>query len=177
MRLIINFHLIQIIVFYIQQSYQFQTEFLTRKVQNAAVCNKQVENLRRKGHNPDNLRRYMFFDKIKQAFDNDPNDFEAIVGKNELEPSSPRTQVQQQWIDSAGGKKINAPIPSALLAGTKWSLELFLAGTPDRDPANNLYGSRINISSRDSQLGLGVNCPEEPSIVIMIEFDNDGVCR
>lgn len=125
-----------------------------------------------------------FFDKIKEAFENDPNDYEAIIGLEESQPKRiQRTEVQKRWMDSsaavAGGKTkvINAPIPSALLSGTKWSVELYLAGIPDRDPSNNLYGSRINISSRDNQLGLGVTCPEDPSIVVQVEFDRNGVCR
>jgi hypothetical protein len=123
-----------------------------------------------------------FFDKIKEAFGNDPSDYEAIVGERETPPKRIQmTEVQKRWMDSSiRGKTtsiVNAPIPSTLLCGTKWSVELYLSGIPDRDPSNNLYGNRINISSRDNQLGLGVICPEDPSITIQMEFDHDGVCR
>lgn len=125
-----------------------------------------------------------FFDKFKEAFENDPGDDEAIVGEGESPPPKriQMTEVQKRWMDSSSvkGKStgiVNAPMPSKVLSGTKWSLELYLSGIPDRDPSNNLYGSRINISNRDSRLGLGVTCPEDPSITIQIEFDHDGVCR
>ena len=179
-------------VFFIRPTDQFQPKpFLCWKL-GADVHDQIIGKLKDKCL--DRSRLHMgFFDKLKEAFENDPNDLDPIVGEENYKGSSStspvqRTQVQQQWIDlqqqqqarfAPTGKKIksNAPIPATSLIGTTWSLELFLAGIPDRDPTNNLYGSRVNISSRDRQLGLGVICPEEPSIVIRIEFGEDGACR
>ena len=36
-----------------------------------------------------------------------------------------------------------------LVTGTSWVLDLYLSGVPERDPSNDLYGSKVNISSRD----------------------------
>lgn len=173
----------------IQCSYQFQVKHPFLRRMHKAVDlpfdqNTRKDNIMRKLDAEKIILYLGFFDKIKEAFENDPNDYEAIIGLEESQPKRiQRTEVQKRWMDSsaagAGGKTkvINAPIPSALLSGTKWSVELYLAGIPDRDPSNNLYGSRINISSRDNQLGLGVTCPEDPSIVVQVEFDRNGVCR
>ncbi len=178
--------LIHLTAFLIQCSHQFQVkkypEFIRRqKVDFPSLAKRKNDRFKESLWNYCPL--YMgFFDKIKEAFENDPSDYEAIVGEGESPPKRIQmTEVQKRWMDSSTGGKttsiVNAPIPSTLLCGTKWSVELYLSGIPDRDPSNNLYGNRINISSRDSQLGLGVICPEDPTITIQMEFDHDGVCR
>ena len=60
--------------------------------------------------------------------------------------------------------------------GSKWSLDLFLTGIPDRDPSNDLFASKVNISSRDRKVGLMV--PEEPTVGgITMKLLEDGVCQ
>eukprot|EP00594_Rhizosolenia_setigera_P011139 CAMPEP_0178970534 /NCGR_PEP_ID=MMETSP0789-20121207/19619_1 /TAXON_ID=3005 /ORGANISM="Rhizosolenia setigera, Strain CCMP 1694" /LENGTH=273 /DNA_ID=CAMNT_0020657097 /DNA_START=86 /DNA_END=907 /DNA_ORIENTATION=+ len=93
------------------------------------------------------------------------------VQKRFLEAQQKQKQVQGQQRMVKG-----APVDPNILAGTKWSVELFLAGVPDRDPSNNLYGSRINISSRDRSLELGSTIPEKPSITLSVLFEEDGIC-
>jgi hypothetical protein len=63
---------------------------------------------------------------------------------------------------------------SDMIVGTSLTLEIYLAGVPERDPSNDLYGSRVNISSRDKDTGLSL--PSAPSVKIQLDFLNDGIC-
>lgn len=82
--------------------------------------------------------------------------------------SSQQTDTQKRWLASQQKEKERkqkvqkqqvatgvirgvkgAPVNPELLIGTTWVLDLYLAGIPDRDPSNDLYGSRVNISNRD----------------------------
>lgn len=76
--------------------------------------------------------------------------------------------------------RLDAPLGSngitpQMLVGTSWILDLYLAGVPERDPSNDLYGSKVNISSRDKQTGLAL--PSSPSASLTMELRNDGVCK
>ena len=74
-------------------------------------------------------------------------------------------------------KTAAAPITPRQLVGTKWSIKMYLAGIPDADPSNNLFGSRVNISSReDKRFGAGVTVPKDPTLTIEIELGEDGAC-
>lgn len=77
-----------------------------------------------------------------------------------------------------------APINPDLFTGTKWELALYLVGTPDFDPSNSLYGSKVNISTRkDSNMakdGFAIGAdqlPSEPSTTCTIQFLENGVCH
>eukprot|EP00586_Coscinodiscus_wailesii_P013859 CAMPEP_0172498432 /NCGR_PEP_ID=MMETSP1066-20121228/113428_1 /TAXON_ID=671091 /ORGANISM="Coscinodiscus wailesii, Strain CCMP2513" /LENGTH=298 /DNA_ID=CAMNT_0013271709 /DNA_START=61 /DNA_END=957 /DNA_ORIENTATION=+ len=136
---------------------------------------------------PHILSSNFFSDILRDAFANDSNlskdktqdQLEYGDGSSAPVANAP-TAVQKRWLESTQKKpasRVEAPINSELLTDTKWNLKLYLAGVPDRDPSNNLYGSRVNISSRDRSLELGVTCPEEPSVEVDVELLDGGVCR
>lgn len=140
-------------------------------------------------------------DLFKDAFTNDENlSSDKASGQLEYEGDSDseeflsrgrgqQTEVQKRWMaaqikiqeqkqkDTPGRMVKGAPINPDMLVGTKWILDLYLAGVPKKDPSNDLYGSKINISSRDRSFGLGVEVPEEPSVSVLFEFGENGVCR
>jgi len=126
--------------------------------------------------------RYNFFqDLLKDAFENDDtlssNKGESqIEGPND-EPAQPvamLTETQQKW-RQANPRSAGAPLNSDMLVNTKFELDLFLSGVPSKDPSNDLYGSKTNISNRDRQVGLDV--PDEPTVTVQIELLPDGVCE
>lgn len=85
------------------------------------------------------------------------------------------TKTQQQW-RAAQQNSAGSATPSKLLAGSQWRLDLFLTGIPDRDPSNDLFASKVNISSRDRKVGLMV--PEEPTVGgVLVTLLEDGVCQ
>ena len=88
-----------------------------------------------------------------------------------------QTEVQKRWLEAQmkekesqkqvvqreqGGPAVlvkaakGAPLTNEVLLNTNWELSLYLTGVPDRDPSNDLYGSKTNVSVRDRQLGIGV---------------------
>lgn len=89
-----------------------------------------------------------------------------------------RRQQQQQQATVASPALVKtakgAPLNTQVLTGTTWELGLYLTGVPDRDPSNDLYGSKSNVSVRDRQLGLGVSLPTEPTARIQIQLLEDG---
>jgi len=124
-----------------------------------------------------------FFDKLKEAFENDQNDLDPIVGDGYSRYESPveRTETQRRWLETQTQKssmvKGTAPISADNLVGTKWKIDFYLAGIPDQDPSNNLYGSKVNISSRDPLFALGTAVPDTPSVSAVIELLENGVCK
>ena len=104
-----------------------------------------------------------------------------------------QTEVQKRWIESQLQQQESqrrqqqavatpslvkaakgAPLSTQVLSGTTWDLSLYLTGVPDRDPSNDLYGSRSNVSVRDRQLGLGVSLPTEPTAKVQVQLLEDG---
>lgn len=82
-----------------------------------------------------------------------------------------------------------APLSTSLLANTNWELSLYLTGTPDFDPSSSLFGSRVSISTRQSDdssspslasLGFAIGCdvlPDKPSVRLpSVYFLSDGRC-
>ena len=67
-----------------------------------------------------------------------------------------------------------APLTNQVILNTNWELSLYLTGVPDRDPSNDLYGSKTNVSVRDKQLGLGATLPSEPTANVRIELLDGG---
>ena len=63
-----------------------------------------------------------------------------------------------------------APLMVDALIGTDWELSMYLTGIPDRNPSNNLYGSKTNVSARDRRLGPGVPLPREPTARVGVRF-------
>lgn len=73
-----------------------------------------------------------------------------------------------------------APVNAHQLIGTKWRMQMYLAGIPDKDPSNNLFGSKVNISTRtrqDKRFAVGVNVPIDATVEIDLELLENGVCR
>jgi hypothetical protein len=94
-------------------------------------------------------------------------------GQRLLQQKQQQQNAQQQdtLIKAAKG----APLTNKVLINTNWELSLYLTGVPDRDPNNDLYGSKTNVSVRDRQLGLGAALPTEPTARIKIVLLDDGV--
>lgn len=127
-------------------------------------------------------RRHNFFkDLVDAAFEND----RSLAGDkskgqydepgDEFEDRNSQyaalTETQQKWRQT----QIKNDVTPEMVAGTSWTLDLYLSGVPERDPSNDLYGSRVNISSRDRQTGLSL--PSTPSTSIVVDFMESGVCR
>ena len=126
--------------------------------------------------------RYNFFkDMIDGAFENDRSlSGDKTKGQydapgEEFEERNAQfaelTATQQKWRET---QQRNDVTPE-MVTGTSWTLDLYLSGVPERDPSNDLYGSRVNISSRDRQTGL--NLPGVPSTSVTVTFLEEGVCR
>ena len=128
-------------------------------------------------------RRYNFFkDMLDAAFENDRSlsgdktkgQYDAPGEEYEDRNSqfAELTETQRQWRERQSSTNT---VTTELVTGTSWILDLYLSGVPERDPSNDLYGSRVNISSRDRSTGLDL--PESPSASVAVEFLKDGVCR
>lgn len=121
-----------------------------------------------------------FKDLLDGAFENDPTISKQDRVKGQLESINPKpqtrpvamTEVQQAWRERQMGSAVTT---KQLLVGSSWSLDLFLAGVPNKDPSNDLYGSRTNISSRDRSSGLDI--PTEPTLSLTVEFLDNQQCR
>jgi hypothetical protein len=127
-------------------------------------------------------RRYNFFkDMVDSAFENDrglsgdKSKGQYDTPGEEFEDKNSQyaalTETQQKWRD----KQLRNDVTPEMVTGTSWTLDLYLSGVPERDPSNDLYGSRVNISSRDRQTGLSL--PSTPSTSLTIDFLENGVCR
>mmetsp|Transcript_15618 Transcript_15618/g.24287 ORF Transcript_15618/g.24287 Transcript_15618/m.24287 type:complete len:321 (+) Transcript_15618:70-1032(+) len=156
---------------------------LYRSTQCEASCRNNRGNGQRREISP----LYMNFFKglFEEAFSNDvtlsDDSSEGQVDYYDEDRSS--TVVDQRALQARGfiartsAATSGAPIKADQLVGTKWSIQLYLAGIPDRDPSSNLYGSRVNISSRDKNFDVGVNVPEEPTLTVEVHLCEDGVCK
>ena len=132
-------------------------------------------------------------DGVKGSIEGPEDTINENFGLTSQQPE--QTEVQKRWIESqimqqkqkeaqqrqqnAGSPSLvkiakGAPLTTEILTGTNWELGLFLTGVPDRDPSNDLYGSKSNVSVRDRQLGLGVSLPDEPTAKIQIQLLSDG---
>jgi hypothetical protein len=137
-------------------------------------------------------RRFNFFkDAFDRAFENDRNlaadkrkgqydapgqeyddpDRTAAVGTLTATQRAFREKMQLDTSPSSG----SVGVRSQMLVDTAWALDLYLAGVPERDPSNDLFGSRVNISSRDKETGLSL--PSTPSASLTIELLEDGICK
>ena len=63
-----------------------------------------------------------------------------------------------------------APLTVDALVGTDWELSMYLTGVPDRNPSNDLYGSKTNVSACDRRLGPSVPLPQEPTARVGVRF-------
>ena len=89
------------------------------------------------------------------------------------------SQPQQRNVSSMDSRQFittkGAPLTTEVLTNTNWELSLYLTGVPDRDPSNDLYGSKTNVSLRDRQLGLGTSLPPTPTARVRIMLLESGV--
>ena len=103
-----------------------------------------------------------------------------------VNPPTPLTETQQRWRQAqnfpagsaatatAGGE--TSTTSNTLLANSQWTLDLFLTGIPARDPSNDLFASKTNISSRDRKVGLMV--PEVPTVAgLAVTLLEDGAVQ
>lgn len=117
-----------------------------------------------------------------------PGDDDDFVGNLLGENNKPvqQTEVQKRWIESqlkqkqprgeqSSGRQFasvkaakGAPLVEEALSNTKWELSLYLTGVPDRDPSNDLYGGKVNVSLRDRRLGPGASLPQDPTATVRI---------
>jgi hypothetical protein len=146
------------------------------------------------------LNMNFFKEMIESAFKNDPNlspdkSQNQLEGPNDAEEidarNSPKTDVQKKWLQTQDKLKGNtiiddgrgAPLKSDLLVGTDWKIAFYLMGVPNFDPTNSLYGSKVNISSRDSQLvkdGFAIGAdvlPTDPTLILKIQLLDGGKCK
>lgn len=160
---------------------------------------------------PTRLKNF-FKDLLDSAFENDSN-LPSDKTQNQLEgpldepfnifsAENEKTDVQKRWLESQSKTSSNSAIESAsgfssstssskgapinpdLLIGTKWELSLYLVGSPDFDPNNSLYGSKVNISTRkDSNMakeGFAIGAdslPSDPSTTCTIQLLDNQRCQ
>ena len=129
-----------------------------------------------------------------------PGDELLDGGSIRRRPVVQQTEIQRRWLeaqeqqkqaaapaaaaarqDAQGGRITpikmakGAPLTIDALVGTNWELSLYLTGVPDKDPSNDLYGSKTNVSNRDRRLGPGASLPREPTARVGVRFLAGGV--
>lgn len=121
---------------------------------------------------------------LKEAFDNegslpaDKSDGQLDEGFENEYRSSFVSPVQERWRQQTKYSRSGVtPINENLLIGSKWRVGLYLAGIPDKDPSNNLFGRQVNISTRDRNLGIGAQTDEEPNVIVDVSIDANGLCE
>lgn len=127
-------------------------------------------------------------DAFENAFSNDRNlsadkrkgQYDDIYTGEEyvdIEPNDEDelTEIQKKWRQSQTPEYSVRTVNYETVVGKSLSMDLYLSGVPERDPSNDLYGSRVNISSRDKVSGLSL--PKTPSANVKLDFLQDGVCQ
>eukprot|EP00523_Entomoneis_sp_CCMP467_P001071 CAMPEP_0168742728 /NCGR_PEP_ID=MMETSP0724-20121128/13187_1 /TAXON_ID=265536 /ORGANISM="Amphiprora sp., Strain CCMP467" /LENGTH=305 /DNA_ID=CAMNT_0008790289 /DNA_START=5 /DNA_END=922 /DNA_ORIENTATION=+ len=111
-------------------------------------------------------RHYFFKNLLDKAFENDDSlsQNEKVTGQIEgpgddldnetVNRQKQLTATQERW------RQINSK--AADLADKSFAFDFFLTGVPNKDPSNDLFGARVNISSRDRKVGQTL--PEEPTV-------------
>ncbi|CAB9521588.1 expressed unknown protein [Seminavis robusta] len=112
-------------------------------------------------------------DKTKGQYDGPGDEMDDSMSVGRLFPPQELTETQKRWRDT---QQQPGGTPQLLLTNSQWKLDLFLTGIPDRDPSNDLFASKVKISTRDRKVGLMV--PEEPTVSdILVTLLEDGVCH
>lgn len=125
-------------------------------------------------------------DGVKGSIEGPGDDLGENFGMS-VQQKPQQTEVQKRWLESQMKQKTQqqkqakqdqgftllkvakgAPLTTAVLLNTNWELSLYLTGVPDRDPSNDLYGSKTNVSVRDRKLGMGVALPLDPTARVRI---------
>jgi hypothetical protein len=135
-------------------------------------------------HRANLVKRSNFFKNVfEKAFDNDSslsqNDkLKGMLegpGDDDVMPASSQgpklTATQEKW-----RRAQEQPVSTTSLQGKVATMDFYLTGVPDKDPSNDLFAEKENISSRDRQVGLTV--PKEPTVTaVCVEFLSDNKCR
>lgn len=130
-------------------------------------------------------------DGVKGSIEGPGDDLLGSIGLQQ-QPQQ-QSEVQKRWLEAQEKQKAQqqqaqqdqrqtvlvkaakgAPLTTQVLLDTNWELSLYLTGVPDRDPSNDLYGSKTNVSVRDRQLGPGVSLPADPTARVRIELLEGG---
>jgi len=136
--------------------------------------------LERRVSHSNKLQMNFFQDLLQGAFVNDRN-LSKDKSKGQLEGPGDEesyairpeiTETQRLWREK---QQRSAAVTPDVMENTKWIISLFLAGVPSKDPSNDLYGSKTNISSRDRQLGIDI--PTEPSVSLELFLLPGGLCQ
>jgi hypothetical protein len=87
--------------------------------------------------------------------------------------SAQLTATQRAWRQSMTVS--SSKVQSSDLVGSTINVDLYLAGVPNKDPSNDLYGGKTNISARDRSVGQVL--PSSPTISnIQIQFEPNQKC-
>lgn len=127
-------------------------------------------------------------DAFESAFSNDRNlsvdkrkgQYDDIYTGEEYVDNTPKiddglTDIQRKWRQTQTPKSVVRTVNYDTIVGKSLTMDLYLSGVSEKDPSNDLYGSRVNISSRDK--GTGLSLPSSPSVNVKLDFLEDGVCR
>jgi hypothetical protein len=115
----------------------------------------------------------LFNDLFKKAFENSPDlsadkrtgSIDSGLSDTTTTRSGRLTETQEKWRQQQQLTQLEG----------KYSLELYLAGIPSRDPSNDLFAARTTITTRDKDIGL--NLPEKPTCEnIVVDFLNSAKC-
>lgn len=123
-----------------------------------------------------------FKDLMDNAFANDES-LPTNIADGQLDAEgenmeyTPLTATQERWKQNQSSMGKAPPVNENVLIGSKWTIGLYLAGIPDKDPSNDLYGRKVNISNRDKSLSIGAQVDQEPNVFVEVILDADGVCR
>jgi hypothetical protein len=130
-------------------------------------------------------RRGFFRDMLDRAFENDSSLSRTDKRTGQIDKAltdddggggvgrGRPTETQERWRKAMGDKTSPAPLS---VASTSATMDFYLSGVPSKDPSNDLYGSKVNISSRDRRVGLAL--PDQPTVPsVTISFLEDGTCR
>jgi hypothetical protein len=121
-----------------------------------------------------------FFNFLGAAFQNDANlsrDNKRAgmldEGLEEEQKSGRQlTSTQQAWRQAM----MSSTITKSEIEGMAIALDMFLTGVPSKDPSNDLYGSRTNISLRDRVVGQVL--PSEPTVSgVTVSFLDNQKCE
>ena len=132
-----------------------------------------------------NLFMNMFGDMLNKAFANDSSLSRDDKVTGQLEgpgddadenkaSSTTLTETQHKWRQQMLS---STTVTQDDLIHHSIQLDLYLTGIPNKDPSNDLFGSRVNISLRDQQVGL-LPLPTKPTVSgVQLEFLSNGKCR
>jgi hypothetical protein len=113
---------------------------------------------------------------LDEGIDGDDDAFLLI--QPQTQKSIPElTPIQQAWRQKmmSSSSSLSQMIETTDLIGSTIGIDLYLSGVPNKDPSNDLYASKTNISLRDRSVGQVL--PSLPTISnVYIEFLSNNKC-